>query len=223
MTTMEAIEARHAVRKYRDKPIEPEKIEAIRAEIEACNEEGQLNIQLVIGDTYGFDSPMGRVGKFSGVQNYIALVGMNEPTLEERCGYYGEKIVIRAQMLGLNTCWAAMSYSKQNVKRKIKMKTGERLVAAIALGYGETQGVPHKSKAAKMVALDGGQPAEWFTNGVKAALLAPTAMNQQKFLLRKSGERVSIMPGTGPCTRIDMGIVEYNFEQGAGRSDVWMG
>ena len=40
---------------------------------------------------------------FSGVKNYIALIGKKSPNLEEACGYYGEKIVLRAQQLGLNT------------------------------------------------------------------------------------------------------------------------
>ena len=44
MTILEAIEQRHSVRKYKDKPIEVSKIQALNQEIEACNQEGGLSI-----------------------------------------------------------------------------------------------------------------------------------------------------------------------------------
>jgi hypothetical protein len=50
------------------------------------------------------DSMMAHYGKFIGVKNYIALVGPKSSVQEERLGYYGEQIVLKAQKLGLNTC-----------------------------------------------------------------------------------------------------------------------
>lgn len=77
-----------------------------------CNRESGLHIQLVLDEPRGFGGLPAHYGKFSGVKNYIALIGKKSPNLEEACGYYGEKIVLRAQQLGLNTCWVAMTYSK---------------------------------------------------------------------------------------------------------------
>ena len=58
--------------------------------------------------------------------------------------------------------------------------------------------------------------------GVEAALLAPTAMNQQKFTFALSGNRVSVKAGMGFYTKIDLGIVKYHFEAGAGTEHfVW--
>lgn len=57
---------------------------------------------------------------------------------------------------------------------------------------------------------------DWFRKGVEAALLAPMAMNQQKFFLTLAGERVLAKAGTGFCTKMDLGIVKYHFEIGAG-------
>ncbi len=37
------------------------------------------------------------------------MIGKKGPTLEESCGYYGERLVLLAQQLGLNTCWVAMT------------------------------------------------------------------------------------------------------------------
>ena len=58
---------------------------------------------------------------------------------------------------------------------------------------------------------------DWFQKGVKAALLAPTAMNQQKFQFILNGSQVSAKAGYGFYTKLDLGIVKYHFELGSGR------
>ena len=59
--------------------------------------------------------------------------------------------------------------------------------------------------------------------GGEAALLAPTAMNQQKFFFTLAGERVLAKAGTGFYTRMDLGIVKYHFEIGAGEGEIRWG
>jgi hypothetical protein len=51
---------------------------------------------------------------------------------------------------------------------------------------------------------------------MKAAMMAPTAMNQQKFLISLDGEEPVITAGRGPMAKIDLGIVKYNFEAASG-------
>ena len=144
MDLFEAMEHRHAVRSYEDRPIAPEAREALLACIAQCNRESGLHIQLVLDEPRGFGGLPAHYGKFSGVKNYIALIGKKSPNLEEACGYYGEKIVLRAQQLGLNTCWVAMTYSK--VKTAFQIAPGEKLCLVIAVGYGTTQGAGHPVK-----------------------------------------------------------------------------
>lgn len=214
MNMQETMAARHSVRQYKDRPLELEQVSALREEIEKCNRESGLHIQLVTDEPRAFDGFMAHYGKFSGVTNYFALIGERGPGLEEKCGYYGERLVLKAQQLGLNTCWVAMTYSK--IKTAFTVGKGEKLCVVIALGYGETQGVPHKSKpAAEVMAVSGPVP-EWFKQGIEAALLAPTAMNQQKFVFSLNGDKVSVKPGLGFYSKIDLGIAKYHFELGAG-------
>lgn len=210
----EAINERHSVRQYKNKPLEPAIAAVLKAEIEACNHESGLHIQLVQNEPKAFRGMMAHYGKFSGVTNYLALIGKKSPDLDERCGYYGERLVLKAQQLGLNTCWVAMTYSKS--KAVYKLDDNEKLCIVIALGYGETQGVPHKSKPASEVSKAAGQIPEWFKKGVDAALLAPTAMNQQKFMFTLNGNQVSAKAGRGFYSKIDLGIVKYHFETSAG-------
>ena len=217
MELWKAMEQRHAVRAYRDEPLEPHVVEALRSCIDECNREGGLHIQLVLDEPKAFDSTMARYGKFSGVRNYVALIGKKGPRLEEFCGYYGEKIVLEAQQLGLNSCWVAMSYKK--IPEAYCVDAGEKLTVVIALGYGENAGVPHKSRAPEAVSRVHGEPPAWFARGVRAALLAPTAMNQQKFCFELEGNRVSARAGFGFYSEIDLGIAKYHFKIGAGREN----
>lgn len=216
MELMEAMKLRHSVRQYTDAVIPAEVLERLREEIDRCNREGGLHIQLVTDEPRAFDSFMAHYGKFSGVKNYIALVGPKGERLEELCGYYGERLVLKAQRLGLSSCWVAMTYKK--IPGAFQVARGEKLTVVIALGYGQTQGVPHSSKAAAAVSAPANAPA-WFRAGVEAALLAPTAMNQQKFFLECDGDTVRAKAGSGFYTKVDLGIVKYHFELGAGKEN----
>ncbi|MDD6968255.1 MAG: nitroreductase family protein [Firmicutes bacterium] len=216
MSITEAMNTRHSVRQYTDKALGEGVVLALKEEIDACNRESGLHIQLVTNEPKAFDGFMAHYGKFSGVTNYIAMIGKKGPTLEETCGYYGERLVLFAQQLGLNTCWVAMTYSK--IKTAFVLSSGEKLCIVIALGYGATQGVPHKSKTIQDVVKAEEPLPGWFQDGVKAALLAPTAMNQQKFTFSLTDNRVSVKAGMGFYAKIDLGIVKYHFEIGAGET-----
>lgn len=214
MELLEAMRNRHSVRSYEDKKIEGSIKNELQKVIEECNKEGDLHFQLVLDEPQAFDGFMAHYGKFSGVKNYIALIGKKSPFLEEKCGYYGEKIVLHAQRLGLNTCWVALTYSK--IKNAFEVKNGEKLCLVIAIGHGKTQGVSHKTKTIENVTRVNGSMPEWFTKGAEAALLAPTAMNQQKFQFTLDGSKVSAKAGMGFYSKVDLGIAKYHFEIGAG-------
>lgn len=217
---MEAMKKRHSVRQYTEEPLRAETVLALRDEIDACNREGTLHIQLVTEEPRAFDSFMAHYGKFSGVRNYIALIGEKSAALDEKCGYYGERLVLKAQELGLNTCWVAMTYKK--IPSAFDVRRGEKLTVVLALGYGKTQGTAHKSKPAEAVSNLSADSPDWFRAGVEAALLAPTAMNQQKFHLQYANGKVSAKAGTGFYAKIDLGIAKYHFELGAGKdASVW--
>lgn len=216
MNSLDVMKARHSVRSYLDKPIEKEKRAELESLLKKCNEESGLNMQIIYNEPKCFDTMMAHYGNFKGVQNYIALVGKKFKDLEEKCGYYGEQLVLKAQELGLNTCWVALTYGKGKCAAKIN--SGEKLVVVISLGYGETQGVTHNVKAVSEVSNYMKGHSEWFLNGVKAALLAPTAMNQQKFYFSLDNDKVTAKAGLGFYTNLDLGIVKYHFEVGSGHN-----
>lgn len=213
MDMLEIMKARHSVRQYKNKKIESGKRESLLALARECNEESGLNIQVIFDEPKCFDSFRAHYGKFSGVENYIALVGKKGADLEEKIGYYGEKLVLKAQELGLNTCWVAMTHGKSTAE----IRKGEKLACIIALGYGSTQGVAHKNKTVEQLCNGGTDMPDWFSKGMEAAMLAPTAMNQQKFYFTLENERVSAKAGKGFYAKMDLGIVKYHFEVVTGR------
>lgn len=216
MDIMQAIQERHSVRAYTGQKIEEEKRQKLNELIRSCNQESGLHIQICYDDPDGFDSRLAHYGKFVNVNNYIILAGEPTDLLEENCGYYGEKIVLEAQMMGLNTCWAALTFNKSKVKKLIPK--GEKMVLVIAIGYGENQGKAHKNKDIENYLATKGEMPEWFRKGAEAALLAPTAVNQQKFKMgMKEGNPIIRISGKGPYTKVDLGIVKYHFEAASGR------
>ena len=217
MTILEAIDARHSVRAYTTAPIPQETRDALDDYAAACSRESGLKLFIRYDDPSGFDSKLAHYGSFRNVKNYIVLSGKKEKAFDFRCGYYGEKLVLFAQQLGLNTCWAALTFNKKRVRELLA--DGDTLCMVIALGYGETQGKPHRSKAFdEVVSLDGDMPY-WFCQGVEAALKAPTAVNQQKFLFSMEGKEPTIrVKGIGSCVHVDLGIAALHFELASGRT-----
>ena len=213
MDRMEVMRARHSVRSFTDRQVVPAAAQALRDALDEANREQGLHMQLILDEPSAFSGPLAHYGKLHNVKNYIALVGPKNAQRSIGCG--GEQAVLLAQSLGLNTCWVAMTYRRGKVPCTVE--TGEKLHCVVALGYGTTQGVSHPVKPIEQLCrVDGAMP-EWFRRGMEAAQLAPTAMNQQKFLFTLEGtDTVRAKALAGPYTQIDLGIAMCHFALGAG-------
>ena len=220
MTLQEAIEARHSVRAYKNQPLAEEVARRLEKEIAEVNHKGNLHVQLIQNEPKAFQGTLAKYGKFRNVTSYLVMAGKKADDLDERIGYYGEQLVLLAQTLGLNTCWVGLSYRK--IPDTYVLEVGEVIKAYIAIGYGETQGTSHKIKNVEQVSNVSDITPSWFKKGVEAALLAPTAVNQQKFsfefLGMKDGRhQVRAKKGFSMIgyTQMDLGIAKYHFEIGA--------
>lgn len=205
MQMLDLMKERHSVRQYSDKKIDGDEKTKLDTYVASINEESGLSMQIFYNEPNCFNSMLAHYGKFSNVKNYIAIVGKKEE--QEKSGYYGEKLVLKCQELGLNTCWVALTHGKVNVQTKPQQK----LLILIALGYGTNTGVAHKSKPIKELCKEDAYP-EWFMKGMEAVSLAPTAMNQQKFLFEMKNGQVYAKALRGFYSKIDLGIVKYHFE-----------
>ena len=224
MTIQEAILARHSVRAYKEEPLTEDVVKVFENEISQVNQKSKLHIQLILNEPKAFQGTLAKYGKFRNVSNYLVMAGKKAEDLDERVGYYGEYLVLLAQTLGLNTCWVGLSYTK--VPGTYVLDEGEKIACYIAIGYGETQGTSHKIKTIEQVSNVSERTPLWFKKGVEAALLAPTAVNQQKFSFEYVGmkdghHQVHAKKGFSMIgyTQMDMGIAKYHFEIGAGKEN----
>lgn len=224
---------RHTVRKYLDKPLPAEVVNKLQARIDLLNQEHNVAMRLVCNDNRAFGAAL-RLVLAKGVQNYLVLAAQETPVFEERLGYCSADFMLFAQELGLNTWWVGGTYSKKGAAAGARAAGAEaagtadaaqsdhKIIGVVAIGYGAVQGRPHKSKTVSEVSTYEGQAPAWFEEGVKAALLAPTAVNRQAFLVSGRGNEVSITYKKGPLSSADLGIVKYFFEIGAGAENfVW--
>lgn len=213
MTEIEAIRQRHSVRTYKDEKISHETVQQLQQLISEINEKGNLNLQFLEDSGKTFTKLLNKALGLGTAPSVIACMGEDGDDLDERIGYWGERLVLAAQMMGLNTCWAGI-FSREKIP--VTVPDGQRLVIVIAIGYGVNEGRVRKSKSAEAVSIAPQNSPDWFRFGVEMALLAPTAVNQQKFeiILNEDGT-VSFRDRGGVLSKVDLGIIKYHFELGA--------
>ena len=217
MTIKEAIKERHMVRQYTDKTIPTDIVESLNARITENNKKYNLHLALVVGNSDGIGS-MAKLLLSKTVNNYIVLAGVDAPNLDEKLGYCGADLILYAQTLGLNIWWVGGMFNGKGALKKLNNKN-VRVNGVIAIGYGKTQGVPHRSKTAAEISRYNGKTPQWFVDGVDALLYAPTALNKQPYVVSGDGNKVSISAGSGHFSGIDLGIGKYHFEVGAGKEN----
>ena len=215
MDEYEAAKQRHTVRQYTTEPISQEHVDALQSAIAGINAEGNLNAVLMLNEPKAFATIPLKVIGFSNASNYIAMIGPEDATLNERIGYYGERLVLLAQSLGLRTCWAMMcskKYAKDHVKE------GQRFVIGISVGYGANDGKQHKDRPKEEVGYSPDAP-EWFNRGIECVMLAPSGVNKQPISFAYEGDEVTAVYKPTNLTRVDCGIARYHFELGAGKEN----
>lgn len=209
MNILELMRHRHSIRSYLDKEVTSDVQDVLNAYIERLNKRFDTNIQIFYNDPAFFDNSTKAYGNFSNCKNIIALVGKDEFQL----GYVGELLVLKAEELGLNTCFVGLTYKKSQVSKRIKIGPKEKLYCSIALGYGANRGAQHVNKdISTLVSLEGEKPNN-YDEVVEAALLAPTAINQQKFKVVFKDNSVSVIKrGIGFYIDMDLGIVQSHVD-----------
>ena len=215
MAITKAMRERHTVRRYADKPIPADIVQKLEERIALDNDTYGTAVKLMVDDARAFNAAL-KLVLAKGVRNYLILSGDDAPDLEERLGWCSADIMLYAQELGLNSWWVGGTFSRGAVS---KLVADKKVIGIVALGYGVTQGKPHKSKTPDQVSEYKGEAPVWFKEGVEAALLAPTALNRQAFRIEGEGDRVSITYEKGAFSGADLGLVRYHFEVGAGKEN----
>lgn len=215
MITVETIRERHSVREYDGKPLSRAEFDALGAVVEECARESGLDIQLVSDNPEVFNV-IARFGLIRGCRTHVAFVvddaKAGDVAADEAIGYWGQKIVLAAQDMGLNTCWCALCSRK---KSRAVVAPGKKIRLIVAVGHGKTQGFSRKTKSVEALSsVECAKAPAWFAAAMEAAQLAPTAMNNQNFkiTLLSDVKTVRIDAPQSGLNVIDEGIVRCNFE-----------
>lgn len=226
MTLLDAVNIRTSQRRYLPDPISPDQRQQLQKTIGQCRRRSGLNIQLICDHPDPFASFIATYGMLHGVRNYLILAGKkSDPHLEEKCGYFGEEIVLTATAMGLGTCWVGGTFKKSVCA--FQAAEGEKLVCVITIGHAPEmrrgtdalvrRAIHRRSKTARELSSGSENSANWFASGIASVQRAPSAMNRQgvHFTYRADSTVTARRTSSGPFSLVDLGIAKYHFELGA--------
>jgi len=230
-----AVERRRSRRKYRPEPIAAEavsELQRLAASYTQEVKEAKARIELVLDNGAAFAGLTKSYGMFSGVQNYFALVSQKgDWAAEEKLGYYGELLVLHAELLGLGTCWVGGSFSRSSCP--VPLGPNEWVGCTITVGYTANtdsrkerliRGFVHrKSKSLpELIGPDSEpDPPAWFIAGMEAVQKAPSASNRQGVLFSYHADGTTghvtarAVDPTASFASYDLGIAKCHFQIGA--------
>lgn len=227
MDVIEAIERRVSCRAYEQRDIGRETIDELRGQVERINDESGLSFQLYGPRDNGTALDLSAKMFAGNPPWYAALVGREDPIEKEKLGYYGERLVLLAETLGLSTCWVAGTYDRDHTR--VELAEGEVLQSVVPLGFAPAK-MPLKQRTIRAgirsrskdladlyrgpVAL--GQAPEWIQACIDAVWKGPSAINEQPVVFAQDAPdapvRAELVRVKSGMEHIDLGIAKYHFE-----------
>ena len=226
MTYLESIDYRTSRRSFLTTPIDQETEERMIRLISQLNVHAGLSMEYIKDGRELFSSLSKTYGLFKNVNTVIALKGPSEdPNLSEKCGYYGEQLVLEATKHCLGSCWVAGTYDKA----KVDVVRGEKLICVVPIGnvmhdksFMErliSSRTHKKVKEIKDFYNSEAEVPDWFMRGIVAVSKAPSAKNSQRvrFEYKDSSARAYV-PEELETDLIDLGIAKRHFVLASGGS-----
>lgn len=221
MNNCEAINKRSSTRKFIDKKLDDEILKDIKCMIDCINEESGLTIKLVKSGESAFDFIKKDYGIFNNVKSVILLKGPTEKLhLEEKIGFFGEKLCIELVKMNVDNCWVASTYDKNRFRNYVEKN--ENLVCVMPIGIGSNY-LSIKERIAERLAKKNKRGLEtfynadkelpkWLVEGIVAVQKAPSANNKQPVIVEYINDEVTIRLTTGNENKLaDLGIAKANF------------
>ena len=221
MNLQEAINRRISRRTYLETPIDSSALEVIQQSISDYNRKGDLSITLIEEGRDAFAGFFKSYGMFKGVNTLIALQGKKEDEhLQEKCGYWGEHLVLEAISLGLGTCWVGVTFDKNN--SFFQLNDNETLACVITIGNVNESTTFKENMIRKMIHrkvrnledfyIAEEMPPFWFLKGIEAVCKAPSAVNRQKYKFAYTKGIVSAFSEDNTqFGLVDLGIAKAHF------------
>lgn len=226
MILSDAVFIRTSQRCFLPRPLSPTQRQQLSKAVSQCNRRAGLNLRLICDRAEPFSSFSKGAGNIKGVRDYLLFAGPDgDPDLEEKCGYFGEEIILTAAAMGLSTCWVGGTYDRKRCLPLLEQ--GEELVCVAAVGFaaGTPPKAPSPHRAPEELACGLENAPAWFRAGIRSVQHAPSAMNRQGYRLtyQEDGTVCARLSGTEPFAMVDLGIAKRHFELGAHGGEWTMG
>ena len=217
----DAVYARSSVRKYTAAP-----------DKEQIDRHGALSKKLSWqGITVRMFKGPGLKSQIKGTDVYAVIVAKRGTPMEME-GFMGEAFVLEATAMGLGTCWLGAGFVPEIINRNVNLQTDESVHCVIAVGKCDQPAVAPKRKAIEKICnvteAQLGELGAWQTEAVKAARIAPSAINMQPWKIEADKTSVAVLEPEFVLYKkfaaLDRGICMLHAAVGAyrvGREAIW--
>ena len=229
----QAIDRRISCRAFERRALEPQTQRLLLRYVQEQNAVSGMHIQFLSAPDEKSTVKLARTMFTSSPLQTLVLPGRQTPEQEEQAGYYGQRIVLHAQRLGLATCWVAGTYDHHSVHAQLE--EGEQVLSVIPVGYAMEK-MPLKQQMIRVGLRRGdrsedafvdsevlySQLPEWFRFCVQAVRKGPSAVNGQPINLSwRNGEICAcIWKSNHKMEYLDLGIAKAQFEAAAAECGV---
>jgi hypothetical protein len=140
MSMIETISLRTSCRTYSDKPLEPDKMEALKAFLKDNTDApfgSEVRFELLNFKKPGMTKARtpGTYGVIKGAGHFIAGAVRHRWKSMEDFGYCMEKNILKATSLGLGTCWLGGTFNRTGFADIMNLDGTELLPAVSPVGY----------------------------------------------------------------------------------------
>lgn len=201
------ISSRKSVREFKDISIEPKYFNEIENYI---NNSKKLLPEIEVEmRMYDFKDCYENINQLAGYKgylikapNYIILLSDVKNGYIENSGYIGERLILKARDLGIDSCWITFKDSNL-IKEKLNISSDKEVTAIIALGYEDDKKSKNKSTSDRLGVEDIVFMDEWgkkasvtdleeryLLDAFSYARMAPSSFNRQPWRFIIDGGKV---------------------------------
>ena len=232
-----AIKARSSRRAFQERQIKESTFEKLEKFIKELNQNltGSRAVLFRQGCNEILKGVVGSYGVISGTEAYLVFIGdKKDSNYQLKTGYLGEAAILEATHLGLDSCWVGGFFKQDDLNNQLNLAEQEEILAIAPIGHADSKkslkekfikliNFGSKRKDVNELCVDGFKSSwpGWIRTGIKAARLAPSAMNRQPWRFSAPDNMIVKIMSTegkgkfGVDKKLDCGIAMLHFEVGA--------
>lgn len=233
MNYKKLISSRKSVREFKNKDIEQKYFNEIERYINNSKKLlPQISVEIKIFNNEDGYEKLNKIAGYNGYMieapNYVIILSDVKKGYIENSGYIGERLMLKARDLGIDSCWITFKDSN-SIKNKLDILSDKEVTAIIALGYEDNKNIKNKSVSDRLSVEEIVYMNEWGKNisitdleerglldAFNYARMSPSNLNRQPWRFIIDGGNIILAVKKDEFTSdyelsIDTGIVMLYF------------